>query len=59
MVARSFTRAPDLIVASPFLRAQATAQVTAALYPTVAFETWPIQEYTHLAKTGCVDSNPE
>lgn len=56
MVARSFTRAPDLIVASPFLRAQATAHVTAALYPAVAFETWSIQEYTYLAPARCVDT---
>lgn len=56
MVARSFTNAPGLIVASPFLRAQATAQVTAARYPAVAFETWPIQEYTYLAPARCVDT---
>lgn len=56
LVARSITVAPGLIVASPFLRAQATAQVTAALYPTVAFETWPVQEYTYLAPARCVDT---
>lgn len=55
-VARSIASAPGLIVASPFLRAQATAQVTVALYPGVAFETWPIQEYTYLAPARCVDT---
>lgn len=55
-VARSVAVAPGLIVASPFLRAQTTAQVTAALYPAVAFETWPIQEYTYLAPARCVDT---
>ncbi|MCE1009813.1 MULTISPECIES: histidine phosphatase family protein [Pseudomonas] len=56
LVAQSVAVAPRLIVASPFLRAQATAQVTAALYPTVAFETWPIQEYMYLAPARCVDT---
>lgn len=55
-VARSVAVAPGLIVASPFLRAQTTALVTAALYPAVAFETWPIQEYTYLAPARCVDT---
>ncbi len=55
-VARSFTKAPELIVASPFARAQATAQETAAVFPTVAIETWPIQEFTYLAPARCVDT---
>lgn len=38
-VARSFTHAPDLIVASPFSRAQATAMATAATFPSTPFET--------------------
>ena len=59
MVARSFTSAPGLIVASPFLRAQATALATTALYPGVAFEIWPIQEFTYLAPARCVDTTLE
>ncbi|AAN70025.1 MULTISPECIES: histidine phosphatase family protein [Pseudomonas] len=55
-VARSFTKAPELIVASPFSRAQATAQETSAIFPTVAIETWPIQEFTYLAPARCVDT---
>lgn len=55
-LARSFTRAPKLIVASPFLRAQATAFVTTTLYPTVAFETWPIYEFTYLEPAQCVST---
>lgn len=55
-VARSFTSPPDLIVASPFLRAQATALATMALYPAAVFETWPIQEFTYLAPARCVDT---
>lgn len=55
-VARSFTSAPGLIVASPFLRAQATALTTTAFYPAAAFETWPIHEFTYLAPARCVDT---
>ncbi|HDS1819280.1 TPA: phosphoglycerate mutase family protein [Pseudomonas putida] len=56
MVAHSHTSAPDLIIASPFLRAQATAQASTALYPGAAFETWPIHEFTYLAPARCVDT---
>lgn len=48
MVANSHTSAPDLIVASPFLRAQ-TALVTTAIYPNAAFETWPVHGLIHLS----------
>lgn len=58
-VANSFTNAPDLIIASPFLRAQATALATTARFPAVAFETWPIQEYTYLRPARCVDTTVE
>lgn len=55
-VALSFTRAPDLIVTSPFSRAQSTASATLALYPETRFETWPVQEFTYLAPLKCVDT---
>ncbi|MCY1410560.1 Histidine phosphatase superfamily [compost metagenome] len=55
-VARSFTEAPDLIVVSPFVRAQLTAQETVTVFPWVAFETWPIQEFTYLKPARCVDT---
>lgn len=42
MVAQSITSAPGLILASPFLRAQATALATTAIYRDAAFETWPV-----------------
>lgn len=58
-VARSFTSDPELIVASPFLRAQATALATTDLYPAAAFETWPIHEFTYLAPARCVDTTLE
>lgn len=48
--------APDLIVASPFARAQATAQATAATFPGTAIETWAVEEFTYLAPDRCVDT---
>jgi broad specificity phosphatase PhoE len=47
---------PGLIVASPFLRAEATALATTTLYPAAAFVTWPIHEFTYLAPARCVDT---
>lgn len=55
-VARSFTHAPDLIVASPFSRAQATAMATAATFPNTPFEIWPIQEFTYLDPARCANT---
>lgn len=55
-VARSFTETPDLIVVSPFSRAQSTANETVAVFPTAAFEIWPIQEFTYLEPARCVDT---
>lgn len=55
-VAWSFTETPDLILVSPFARAQSTAQETVAVFPTVAFETWPIQEFTYLEPARCFDT---
>ncbi|WP_147482000.1 phosphoglycerate mutase family protein, partial [Pseudomonas syringae] len=52
-VARSFTHAPALIVASPFSRAQATAMATVSTFPATPFETWPIQEFTYLEPARC------
>lgn len=43
-----FGAPPTLIVHSPYLRAQATAEPTMARFPNVPVETWPIQELTYL-----------
>ncbi len=56
IVAQLIISAPSLILASPFLRAQATALATTALYPDAAFETWPVHEFTYLAPARCVDT---
>ncbi|NHN69031.1 histidine phosphatase family protein [Pseudomonas fluorescens] len=53
LVALSFNYPPALIVASPFTRAHSTAMATAAVFPHVPFETWPIQEFTYLEPARC------
>lgn len=56
LVARSFPHAPDLIVASPFSRAQATAMATVAAFPATPLETWPIHEFTYLEPARCANT---
>lgn len=56
LVAGAFVQAPDLIVASPFSRAQATAMQTVAAFSSVPFETWPIHEFTYLEPTRCANT---
>lgn len=47
--AEKINRAPDLIVVSPYLRTQQTAEPTRQRFPQVPVETWQVQEYTVLA----------
>jgi broad specificity phosphatase PhoE len=56
LVAWSFTKAPALIVVSPFSRAQITALATATAFPATPFETWPIHEFTYLEPTRCANT---
>lgn len=56
LVAGAFAQAPDLIVASPFSRAQATAMETATAFSSVPFETWPIHEFTYLEPGRCANT---
>ncbi|WP_024658001.1 histidine phosphatase family protein [Pseudomonas syringae USA007] len=55
-VARSFTHAPALIVASSFSRAQATAMATVSTFTATPFETWPVQEFTYLEPARCTNT---
>lgn len=55
-VAGSFAQAPELIVTSPFSRAQATARATVAVFPGTPLETWPVQEFTYLAPAKCMNT---
>lgn len=52
-VADQFDTRPDLIVVSPFLRSQQTAQPLITRYPNVPVEQWPIQEFTYLSPERC------
>ncbi len=47
-VVHAFTQKPSLIVVSPFLRAQQTAEPTIAHFSPVACEEWPVYEFTYL-----------
>lgn len=44
---------PDLLIVSPFLRAEATAEPIRARWPAAPCETWPIQELTYLSPARC------
>ncbi len=48
-LAERVEHAPDLVVASPMRRAQATAAPILARWPDSPHETWPIQELTYLS----------
>jgi broad specificity phosphatase PhoE len=47
-LADTWTEAPALIVVSPFLRTQQTAQPTRDRFPAVPVEEWRIEEFTYL-----------
>lgn len=49
LLAERLPHAPSLIVTSPFIRAQQTAQATRARFPGVPCEEWPVQEFNNLA----------
>ncbi|MFO7540115.1 MAG: histidine phosphatase family protein [Chloroflexota bacterium] len=48
-VAQAFTTQPDLLVVSPYIRAQQTAVATQNRFEGVPTATWPVHEYTYLA----------
>jgi broad specificity phosphatase PhoE len=58
-VARRVERRPDLLIVSPFLRAQATADPIRARWPSVPCEIWPIQELTYLSPARCTGTTAE
>ena len=53
LVADHFSKAPDLIVSSPYARARQTSECLTRRFPKVPFETWPVQEFTYLAHERC------
>lgn len=46
---QALDRAPDLVVTSPFIRTQQSAQPLLERFPGVRQEEWPIQEFTELS----------
>jgi broad specificity phosphatase PhoE len=46
-------RIPDLIIVSPFRRAQETAEPFKKRFPNAAIEEWPVQEFTYLSPARC------
>ncbi len=59
LVAQSISQCPELIITSPFSRAQATASATARLLPTVPLEVWPIEEFSYLDPAKCLNTTLE
>lgn len=58
-LAERLTRGPDLLLTSPFLRAQATAEPIRKRWPQVPQETWPIEEFSYLSPQRCRDTTVE
>ena len=56
-LAESVTVRPDLIVISPYWRAQQTAQPLIVRFPDVATETLLVQEFTYLSIERCRGTN--
>ena len=50
---------PDLIVVSPYLRAQQTAMPLIEKYPDVPVEIWDVQEFTYLDEHRCAGTTPD
>jgi probable phosphoglycerate mutase len=63
MQARNFAQGleckPTLVVTSPFLRAQQTAEPLRQRFPDVPLEEWPIQEFTFLEPASHKNSTEE
>ena len=58
-IAEVFADPPKLIVTSPYLRAQQTAQPAMARYPEAACEEWPVQEFSYLRTLGHATTSHE
>ncbi len=58
-LADRWVEAPKLLVTSPYLRAQKTAQPTADRFSQVPLEIWPVQEFTYLSARKQHDTTAE
>lgn len=55
-IAEALCVTPDLIVMSPFVRAQNTALPTIQKFPDCPVEVWPVEEFTYLSAVRCADT---
>ncbi|GLW65702.1 phosphoglycerate kinase [Actinomadura rubrobrunea] len=58
-VAAQLPESPALIVSSPFVRARQTARATVERFPDVAYEEWPVQEFTYLGRLHAPQTTAE
>jgi broad specificity phosphatase PhoE len=58
-VALRVDRRPDLLIVSPFLRAQDTARPIGERWPDMPREIWPIGELTYLSPERCRGTTPD
>jgi broad specificity phosphatase PhoE len=56
-VSKVISKAPSLIVVSPYIRTQQTARPTIARFPKTECEEWNIQEFTFLSPELCKETN--
>jgi len=48
---------PNLLIVSPFLRTQLTAEAIRCKWPTVPYEIWPIHEFSYLDAEKCKNTS--
>ncbi len=53
-ISLTFQETPTLIITSPFLRTQQTAEPTMKRFPNVRHEVWNVQEFTYLSPETCI-----
>ena len=53
-ISLSFQERPTLIITSPFLRTQQTAEPTMKRFPNVRREVWNVEEFTYLSPETCI-----
>ena len=58
-LAHALPAEPDLIIVSPYLRAQQTADFAIRRFPNVSVEVWPVQEVQYLDPALCVDTTQD
>ena len=52
----SYPEPPTLLITSPFDRTGQTAEPTIKKYPSAKCEVWPVEEFTYLSPSSCVNT---